>query len=97
MSGKSASTRRASRESNPARSFGIHDIYGIFIRRHRPKRMRDMAERLKLTPDTRVLDVGGTMTNWNLLPFRPKLTILNLSKRQKGVPADVTYVCGDGC
>jgi hypothetical protein len=75
----------------------IHGVYEYFIRRYRPRRMRQLADYFGLTRQTRVLDVGGTLTNWNLLPFRPRLTLLNLYEQIDNLPEDVTYVRGDAC
>lgn len=46
--------------------------------------MADFARWSQLTPETRVLDVGGTAINWSLLPVRPDLTLLNLSPTDSG-------------
>ena len=66
-------------------------------RRLRRGRMTDLWTRLGLTPDHRVLDVGGLPFNWSLLPQTPKLVMLNVAR-----PADVpsgageAWVIGDG-
>lgn len=52
---------------------------------------------LEITPETRVIDVGGTLFNWGLLPFRPRLTIVNPVRPPTGLPEDVHWVVGDGC
>ncbi len=58
--------------------------------------MQAFAERFALTPSTRVLDVGGTPSNWNLLAHRPRLTILN-EARTAAEQGTLTWVAGDGC
>jgi hypothetical protein len=45
--------------------------------------MRQFWQDFKLTPQTRVLDVGGTWYNWSLLSQQPCLTILNLKAPQE--------------
>ncbi len=40
--------------------------------------MTEFWEQFHLTPETRVLDIGGNLFNWKLLPIPPQLTILNL-------------------
>lgn len=75
----------------------LQTIYKYFIRRFRPQRIRFVAAHFDLTEDSTVLDVGGTMTNWNLLPFRPKLTLLNIDQKPDGLPDDVRYMRCDGC
>jgi hypothetical protein len=59
--------------------------------------MSQLWTRLGLTPDHRVLDVGGLPLNWSLLPQSPKLVMLNIAR-----PADTSpgpresWVIGDG-
>jgi hypothetical protein len=44
----------------------------------------------RLTPETRILDVGGTALNWSLIAAKPQITLLNL-------PTDgESSVIGDG-
>jgi hypothetical protein len=54
-------------------------LYLPFFRYFRTRRMRRFAQEFALTPDSRVLDVGGTFFNWTLLSVRPDLVILNRS------------------
>lgn len=50
------------------------------------------------TPETTILDVGGTAFNWSLVDhIRPKLTLLNLPGRMPPVPDWIEAVSGDGC
>jgi hypothetical protein len=69
-------------------------IHGI-SRRFRSRRMRTFVKRLGITPDTRVLDVGGTWYNWALSPVQPRLTIVNLDQRHPDAPEDVTWLASD--
>ena len=59
--------------------------------------MRTLCAAFRLTPETRVLDVGGSRFNWDLSPVRPRLTFLNIepAPRQRLETAD-NYVQGDG-
>jgi SAM-dependent methyltransferase len=50
-----------------------------------------------ITPQTRVLDIGGTLYNWTLTPVRPKLTLLNMPRAFEPAPEDVDRVAADGC
>jgi ubiquinone/menaquinone biosynthesis C-methylase UbiE len=60
--------------------------------------MRTFANDFHLTPETRILDVGGTAGNWRLLSFRPKVTLLNLpSPTGGGGVEDFAHVIGDAC
>ena len=63
------------------------------IRRFRRDRMAIFQRYFPLTPDTRILDVGGTKLNWTLLPARPMITLLNLpSSGEATVIGDGRYV-----
>jgi SAM-dependent methyltransferase len=50
-----------------------------------------------ITPQTRVLDIGGTLYNWTLTPVRPKLTLLNMPRASEGALEGVDRVAADGC
>jgi SAM-dependent methyltransferase len=50
-----------------------------------------------ITPQTRVLDIGGTLYNWTLAPVRPRLTLLNMPRASEPAPEGVDRVAGDGC
>jgi hypothetical protein len=56
----------------------IHDIYRPFLHYFRRHRMQRFQERFRVTAETQILDVGGFVFNWSLIPVRPRLTILNL-------------------
>jgi methyltransferase family protein len=56
---------------------GPSSWHRFFASNFRPKRMKLFCERFGVTPDTRILDVGGSREIWQLLPFRPKVTIVN--------------------
>lgn len=74
------------------------DIYTFYIpilRYFRKKRMRALELSLNISPNTRVLDVGGYLMNWTFLKQTPKLTLLNLTSenhRETGI----SYVRGNG-
>src|SRR5687767_377885 len=69
--------------------------YGALTRYWRRKRMQACVDMLGITPETSVLDVGGTMNVWRLSPVRPRLTLLNRFSRPADLPADVKWVEGD--
>lgn len=60
------------------------------IRRFRRDRMAEFQRTFALTPQTRILDVGGTALNWSLIAARPSITLLNLPS------AGEAHVVGDG-
>jgi hypothetical protein len=82
------------------KEINIHDLYRPFHKHFRAKRMRRFWRRFGLTPDTRVLDVGGYAFNWTLLPTFPRLTLLNLSlpteTHLSGCRQRHTWVVADG-
>src|SRR6266404_7569993 len=73
----------------------IHAAYRPFLRYFRSKRMDEFQRLFSITPQTRILDVGGTIATWSLSALRPKVTLLNLSpSRFDG--RDMQCVVGDG-
>lgn len=79
--------------------YDIHKVYRLFQIYFRPLWMRAMALMFSLKPETTVLDVGGTMFNWSLLLFRPKLKIIriNITGPPPNLPFDIKWIVGDGC
>lgn len=74
----------------------IHTLYHPFLIYFRAKRMQQVWEKFQLTPQTRVLDVGGSWFNWSLLPEQPDVIILNMyPSHEKGTYK--AWVVGDGC
>ena len=71
----------------------VHPIQLAFRRR----RMEHFAKLFQLTEKTRILDVGGTPSNWSLIPMKPQVTLYNtLATEMRGAPSHVTSVVGDG-
>ncbi len=58
--------------------------------------MNRFAREFPLTPETRVLDVGGTPDCWRWLPVRPRLVFLNAPRAREEVGESVHWVAGDG-
>jgi hypothetical protein len=69
--------------------------YGSLQRRFRRRRMEQFARTFGLTAETRVLDVGGDLWNWQFIAIRPRLTVLNVLPPPAQLPPDVTWVVGD--
>ncbi len=67
------------------------------MRHFRAHRMRQFLTRFEVTPDTRILDVGGTPANWLLADVRPRVTLLNMPRGQERGEDGFTFVSGDGC
>jgi methyltransferase family protein len=73
----------------------IHAVYGPFLRYFRSRRMAQFQRLFGITPQTRILDVGGSVTTWSALAVRPNVTLLNLSaSRFDG--GNMQCVVGDG-
>jgi predicted SAM-dependent methyltransferase len=71
----------------------IHNLYAVFFRLFRRKRMQRFVQAFRVTPQTRILDVGGTPHNWKLISVQPQVTFLNLS----APPHQHRWVVADGC
>jgi hypothetical protein len=71
----------------------LHRLSAKFRRR----RMLRFARELRITQETRVLDIGGTPECWDLLPVRPRLTLLNTPRAKDDLSGAAAWVAGDGC
>jgi hypothetical protein len=69
--------------------------YGAMQRRFRRRRMEQFAVRFGVTAETRVLDVGGDLWNWQMISVQPRLTILNVLPPPHGLPPNVQWVIAD--
>jgi hypothetical protein len=65
-----------------------------FFKVFRKRRMRFFYRYFRITPETTVLDIGGREYNWTLMPFIPRVTILNVSVQGKR-SAKFEWVIGD--
>lgn len=68
---------------NPPQMMGLFERAS---RAFRASRMRRFVRDFSITSDTRVLDIGGTPSNWTLTPVQPRLTILNLRRAREAMP-----------
>lgn len=73
----------------------IHRLYHPFLRHFRTKRMRQFCHIFGITENSRVLDVGGDLYNWSLIPTKPSLTIVNLYSPQSE-RGRVAWIIADG-
>jgi len=76
----------------------IHKVYGLFVPFFRRRRMRRFVHTFKPTMDTRILDVGGGVLNWELIGSDSHTTILNLSvpTDPSSFPRNFAFAKGDG-
>ncbi len=66
------------------------------MRRYRSRRMREFAAIFSITPSTRILDVGGTPSNWLLLGLEPRVTLLNMPRAREEAWPGFALVAADG-
>ena len=72
------------------------DRLAAVSRHFRRRRMERFARAFALTPETRILDIGGTPDCWDLLPVRPRLVLLNTPRAKDEMAGAATWVAGDG-
>jgi hypothetical protein len=60
--------------------------------------MARFAATFRATPELRVVDVGGSLFNWRLLPQAPRLVLFNrvASREARELPDGAAFVVGDG-
>jgi len=67
----------------------IHRLIRPGMRHFRTKRIRQMYALLNLSPETRVLDVGGSWRNfWRYAPWLPQVTIMNVTEDAMNLAAE---------
>ena len=59
--------------------------------------MERFVREMRVTPETRVLDIGGTPECWRLLAAPPRVTLLNAVHDLTRDPGPELRVAGDGC
>ncbi|HMD72163.1 MAG TPA: methyltransferase domain-containing protein [Bryobacteraceae bacterium] len=62
----------------------------------RRRRMARFVRTMGITPQTRVLDVGGTPDSWQSLPAPPRVILLNAPRARQELGAATSWVAGDG-
>jgi hypothetical protein len=60
--------------------------------------MQRFVRECRITADTRVLDIGGTPDNWELITVTPRLVLLNMPRSEEvfGLARGIAWVAGDG-
>lgn len=67
--------------------------------RFRKRRMRAFVGEFAPTSETRILDVGGTPTNWRFVKVPSEIVLLNLAAPdvEEVLPSHMRWEIGDGC
>src|SRR5579863_9141804 len=81
----------------PRAKISSRTMFADAMRRFRARRMQEFVKRFEVAEDTRILDVGGTPSNWLLAEVRPRVTLLNMPRGQEQCEQGFTFVSGDGC
>jgi ubiquinone/menaquinone biosynthesis C-methylase UbiE len=63
----------------------------------RRRRMQRFVRESAISSETRILDIGGTPCNWELIPVRPRLVLLNTPRAKEELADAAAWVAGDGC
>ena len=58
--------------------------------------MRRFVRECGITAETRVLDIGGTPDNWQLISVTPRLVLLNMPRARADLAGAAQWVAGDG-
>jgi len=78
----------------------IQTIYRPILTYFRRQRLRKFYEFFNITPDTKILDVGGNTFFWDLASSQgftvPKITIINVYPNHDPLPENIEWVVGDG-
>lgn len=74
----------------------FHRIFSAVSPYFRRKRMERFVAALGVTAETRILDVGGTWANWDLLATKPEVWVLNLYEGPADHPNADRWIVGDG-
>jgi hypothetical protein len=80
----------------------IQVIYKPILTHFRVKRMKMFYDALSITPQTKILDVGGNFFIWQIaaehgLPLADQITLLNIYEESAELPSNVRWVVGNGC
>jgi len=58
--------------------------------------MERFVRELGIRPETRVLDIGGTLDIWQLVSVQPRLVLLNMPRAKSEMAGAANWVAGDG-
>ena len=69
----------------------IHRIFAVVLPFFRRPRMRRFTRTMRPGTGTRVLDVGGSAFNWELIPRDYPVTLANIDPQRDELPAGLTF------
>jgi len=72
------------------------DLVAVLSRHFRRRRMAQFAAEMGIGAETRVLDIGGTPDNWQLIEMPPRLVLLNTPRAGADLAGAPAWVAGDG-
>ena len=58
--------------------------------------MQRFVRECRITAATRILDIGGTPDNWQLIAVMPRVVLLNMPRAQADLSGAAQWVAGDG-
>lgn len=73
----------------------VSDIYETLSLYFRKRRMREFESRFLVNDSTRILDLGGTTFNWELIKSKPSITIVNILEPPENMPSNINWIKGD--
>lgn len=77
----------------------INEFIDVLIKPFRKARMARFLQTIDPQPSGKILDIGGTVFNWNLIDYKNDVVLLNIHEPEnKGqqVPSNFSFVIGDG-
>jgi len=77
----------------------IHGFRAFLSSGYRKKRMKAFMHTFDMSPETKILDIGGTPYNWQLINCPAQITLVNiqLPNPLPALPENIQYIQGDGC
>jgi hypothetical protein len=79
---------------------GYHSVLKVVQAKARKRRMDAFIDRMGVTGDTKIIDLGGNPSIWSCVPQRLDLTILNLpgwTEKETATHHNVRFLEGDAC
>jgi ubiquinone/menaquinone biosynthesis C-methylase UbiE len=77
----------------------VYRLYRPLIKGFRLRRMESFLSRMNPGENEKILDIGGTFFNWQIVDYKGAVELLNLSMPSfvDDFPENIKAVVGDGC